>query len=110
MLLVVNPTKLSRFRAHLVARLSALISYQDNWVQPPSQMAWLLLALHQLCFEDIAIAQPRLCGYASVAAQTIRQAVNVDLGRIFSLAKNAEDLDIRQIEYLKVYPPPIVLC
>jgi len=64
-------------------------------------MAWLLLALHQLCFEDITIAQPHLCGYADVASQMIRQALNADLRRISSLAADG-DLDSRQLEYLKV--------
>ena len=92
------------FTIHVAARLSALTSYQDHWVQPPTKMCWLLLALHQLFFEDIAIAHPDLCGYAGVAPQSIRQAVNGDLGRIFTLAEGEEQED-RQVEYLKVSVP-----
>ena len=66
---------------HLATRLSALTTYQENWVRSPSQMPWLLLVWHQLCFQDVDIAHPSLCGYAGVAPQTIIQAVHTDLGQ-----------------------------
>lgn len=93
---------------HLAARLTALHEYHryhDKWLRPPQQMAWLLLALHQVIFEDVAIAHPRLCGYEGSAPQTIRQAVNVDLRKIFSLAKGDSEISHRRLEYFKVNAP-----
>lgn len=93
---------------HLVARLTALYEYHryhDKWLQPPQQIAWLLLALHQVFFEDVGIAHPRLCGYADSAPQTIRQAVNVDLRKIFSLATGDSEISHRRLEYFKVNSP-----
>jgi hypothetical protein len=68
-------------------------------------MGWLLLALQQLFFEEVAIAHPRLCGYAGSAPQTIRQAVNLDLKRIFELATGEPEINDRKLEYMKVVSP-----
>lgn len=86
---------------HLAARLSTLTTYHENWLKPSSQIAWHLLALHQVFFEDIALAHPKLCGFAGVAPHNIRVAVNADLARIFSLAEEA-DISVRKREYFKV--------
>jgi len=86
---------------HLATRLSTLTMYQDNWVLPPRQMMWLLLAFHQLCFQDVAIAHPDLCGLPGFAPQTIVQHVHGDLARIFTLAEG-HPLESRRVEYFKV--------
>jgi len=88
-------------RIHLATRLSTLTMYQDNRVLRPRQMTWLLLALHQLCFQDVAIAHPNLCGLPGFAPQTIVQHVHGDLARIFMLAEG-NPLESRRMEYLKV--------
>ena len=91
---------------HLAEHLSPLTTHQDNWVRPPTQMVWLLLALHQLCFQDVAIPHPHLCGFPGFAPQTIMQHVHGDLGQIFALAEGqGQPLRVRQVEYLKVSAP-----
>ena len=67
-------------------------------------MAWILLAAHQIVFEEVAVAFRKECGCAGLAPQTIGQVVNVDLKKIFSLARS-EEIDIRKAEYFKVTDP-----
>ena len=69
-------------------------------------MAWLLLALHQLCLEDIAIAHPNLCGFTGVAPQTIMQQEHGYLVRIFTLAEGHP----LHVKYLKVSSPGYLLA
>ena len=88
---------------HLVTRFFALTSYQDHWVHPPTKM-YVLASPHSssiFVFKDVAIAHPLLCGYGGAAAQTIRTAVDGDLGKNFTLVEEDEK-GHRQVEYLKV--------
>jgi hypothetical protein len=97
----VSPAGSHSFTIQLVSRLEALTAYESQWISPPQQMKWMLLAMHQLVFEKVAVAHPAICGCSGLAPQPIKQAVNSDLNRIFTLGTGKE-MSARRSEYLKV--------
>ena len=95
-------------QVRLASCLSVLTTYQNNWVFPPAQTAWFLLALHQLCFQDVAIALSSICGYPGVTSHTIIQAVHTDLGHNFLIGPSQKS-SCRVFESMSILTDIILL-
>jgi hypothetical protein len=75
---------------HFAARLAALGQFKDDFVEPSINITWNFLIWHQLVYEAVAIEHPHLFGFELAASQSIREAVNKDMQRIFAAALKSE--------------------
>jgi hypothetical protein len=58
----------------------ALSQFASELVNPPCNLMWVFIFMHQLVYEAVAIKKPEECGFVvNAKPQTIETAVNKDL-------------------------------
>lgn len=67
---------------HLVYRWIGLARFHTNSITPPENMGWLFLYLHQLIYEQAAIAYPVESGMVGKSKQQIQTMVNHDIAAL----------------------------
>ena len=66
--------------ARMTARLCALSAFSKENLNPPKNLVWLYLFMHQVLYGMVAKQHPQACGFKSgTKPQTIDEAVNKDL-------------------------------
>jgi len=65
--------------AHMVYRWVGLARFSGSVINPPENIAWLFLYLHQLIYENTALKYAAECGLPGKTSQQIRTLVNIDL-------------------------------
>lgn len=71
---------------HLAYRWIGIARFQKASVAPLENLAWLFLYLHQLVYEEAALAFPDSCGMSGKTRQQIQTIVNCDINAL-SVAK-----------------------
>jgi hypothetical protein len=85
----------------LAARMFMLRDFHEDFINVPINLSWNYLILHQIIYEKVAVDNPVLCGFTWESSQTIKERVNNDLIRLFTVALD-EELDEKQRHSIKV--------
>lgn len=86
----------------IAARMFALRDFRDEILDPPINLSWNYLILHQILFEKVAIQHPQELGFPWESAQSIQERVNNDLIRLFAVALE-DEVDVTQRHSIKVF-------
>ena len=86
----------------IAARMFVLRDFRDKILNPPINLSWNYLILHQIIFEKVAIQYPQKLGFPWESAQSIQERVNNDLIRLFAVASEQEVV-VTQRHSIKVF-------